>query len=397
MTPKPLEDLKVDGRRVLLRLDLDVAMDDDRQVLDDSKLLLALPTLQNLIQRESRVIIAAHLGPPTGERKPEWSLEPVAVRLAQLLDTELILSEDAIGDGPRKMASALREGQLMLLENLHYYPGECGNDDTFAKQLASMADVFVNDAFGTLHLNYASVAGVPKVLKDHGIGLQATREIQALGKLTIRPARPFLGVVGGARIKDKVDLLLGLANRVDQLYIGGAIALTFLSLQGARLGKTRIEIENLTLAERVLRKAHKNGVELILPEDHVIVQQLEASAPWEVTSNAEFPEGHVAVDLGPKSLDRLLHCVGRASTVFWNGPLGIAELPPFHRASSALAQAVGRGNAYSVACGADTLQTLRMEGMTPFFSHVSTGGSSTIQWLAGQALPGMQVLEDKHD
>lgn len=393
MILKTLEELKADGRRVFLRLDLNVPMDDEQQITDETKILQALPTIRTLLDQECRIVLASHLGPASGERKPEYSLEPIAVRLAHLLDTEIILSEDAVGDGPSKMAFALREGQVLMLENLWFYPKELENDDGFAKQLAGMADVYVNDAFSVMHSNHASINGVPRILKDHAIGLLAQKELEGLNRLVTRPTRPFVAFVGGSRVKDKIELLLSLLSRVDRLCLGGALAQTFLVVQGKRLGKTRIEMESLALAEKVLRKAAKLDVEVVLPVDQISVERLEDVEPAQTVRSNAFPEGRIGVDIGPETIDRYLGYIDEASTVFWNGPMGVFEMEPFAEGTARLAKAIARSNAYSVVSGSDTLTALRREGVAPFISHVSTGGNATLRFLEGSPLPGIQALE----
>jgi len=395
MAVKTLEQLPADGRRVFLRLDLNVPMDADGNITDDSRIQAAMPTLLNLIEREARLIIATHLGRPKGQRKAEMSVEPVAVRLAQLLDGEIILSEDSIGDGPRKMAFALREGQILMLENLRFYPGEEANDDSFAKQLASLADIFVNDAFATMHRPHASMVGVPKYIKDRGIGLLVAKETAALGRLMEHPDKPYVAIIGGTKVKDKAELLLNLVGTVDTLCIGGAMALTFLAARGQRLGASRIELESLPLADKVLRKAAAYKVEIVLPVDHVAAEKLEPGADCVEASTQQFPVRMIAADIGPKTIDLFLSHVDRARSVLWNGPLGVFEVEPFDKGTEAIGKGIARSNAYSVVCGGDSAAALRKRGLVPFITHVSTGGGAALKYLEGSALPGFEALEEE--
>lgn len=392
MPVRTLEELPLDGRRVFLRLDLNVPLDPEGNITDDTRIQAALPTIQGLVEREARIILGSHLGRPRGERSPEFSMEPVAARLADLLDMEIILSEDSVGDGPRKMAFALREGQIMVLENLRFYPGETENNDSFAKQLASLADIYVNDAFGTMHRNHASIVGVPKYLKDKGLGPLAAREVKSLTKLLRSPAPPFVAVIGGAKVKDKVELLQSLLGRVDRLCIGGSMALTFLAARGEQLGRSRIEMESLAAAEKILRRAPKTDTEILLPVDHVVVETLEEGADHSVVTNGDFPADRMAVDIGPETTALFTAKLEGASTVFWNGPVGVFEIAPFNRGTEQIGKAVARSNAYSVVGGGDSVAALRKGGLVPFISHVSTGGGASLRFLEGSVLPGIGAL-----
>ncbi len=391
---KRLEELPVDGRRVFLRLDLNVPLDEEGTITDDTRIQAALPTLQHLLEREARLVVASHLGRPKGVRLPNCSLEPVAARLADLLDVEIILSEDSVGDGPRKMAFALREGQIMMLENLRFYPGETHNDDSFAKQLSTLADLYVNDAFGCMHRSHASIVGVPRYLKDRGIGLLVEREIQHLSRLKDKPDHPFVAVIGGAKVKDKLELLTSLLGQVDTLCLGGAMALTFLAARGHKTGASRIELESLAAAERFLRKAASSETEILLPVDHVVADEVREGAQSREVGIDAFPPTAHAVDIGSGTIQLFRSKLETARTVFWNGPMGVFEVPPFHRGTEQIGKAVARSNAYSLVGGGDSVSAVRRSGLVPFFSHVSTGGGASLAFLEGKAMPGMSVLEE---
>jgi phosphoglycerate kinase len=395
MPVRTLEELPLDGRRVFLRLDLNVPLDGEGNITDDTRIQAALPTIQALVDREARVILGSHLGRPRGERVARFSMEPVAARLADLLDMEIILSEDSVGDGPRKMAFALREGQIMVLENLRFYPGETENNDGFAKQLASLADIYLNDAFGTMHRNHASIVGIPKYLKDKGMGPLAAREVESLTKLLRNPERPFATVIGGSKVKDKIELLQSLLGRVDTICIGGAMALTFLAARGEKLGTSRIEMESLNAAEKLLRRAPKADTEILLPTDHVAVEVLEEGADHVVVTNEDFPMDRMAVDIGPETTARFAAALEGAATVFWNGPVGVFEIAPFNRGTELIGKAVARSNAYSLVGGGDSVAALRKGGLVPFISHVSTGGGASLQFLQGSVLPGIGALGEE--
>jgi phosphoglycerate kinase len=392
---KTMDQLSLDGARVFLRLDLNVKLDAEGSIEDDQRILAALPTLQELLEREARLVVAAHLGRPQGKRDPALSIEPVAARLAHLLDVEVLLSEDSVGDGPRKMAFALREGQLMMLENLRFYPGETENDDGFCRQLALLADVYVNDAFASVHRNHASVAGVPSQVKHRGMGRQCAREVENLGKVLRKPARPFVAVVGGSRVREKVDLLLNLVGLADVVCVGGAAALPFLAAKGVRLGAFRPEPDAVAAADKVLRKASKCNTALVFPMDHVVAAAAECTCERQVAENSNVPSGQLPLDIGPRTLERFREIAERGQTVLWNGPLGACELEPFAEGTRQLGRAIGRSSSFSVVVGTDTVTAVRRAGLTPFFSHVSHGAAAALKYLEGAVLPGLAALEEE--
>lgn len=394
MVVKTLDELAIDGRRVFLRLDLNVPLDEEGTITDDTRIQAALPTLRELIVRESRIVIGSHLGRPMGKRDNAFSMEPVAARLAHLLDSEIILSEDSVGDGPRKMAFALREGQIMVLENLRFYPGETAAEDSFAKQLASLSDVYVNDAFGTMHRSHASITGIPKYLKDRGVGRLAGKEVAALSRLRSKPEKPVVAIIGGAKVRDKIELLLSLVPQVDTMCIGGAMALTFLTAQGYDLGQSRVERDAFNLAEKVMRRADKFNTRIVLPVDHVAAAELIEGADHQIATNNSFPAGLMAVDIGPGTTEIIQETLEDAMTVFWNGPVGVFEIPPFNLGTEQIGKSVARSNAYSVVGGGDSVAALRKGGLVPFISHVSTGGGASLKFLEGKPLPGLAALEE---
>ena len=283
----------------------------------------------------------------------------------------------------------------MVLENLRFYPGETENNDGFAKQLASLADIYLNDAFGTMHRNHASIVGIPKYLKDRGLGPLAAREVESLTKLLRNPERPFATVIGGSKVKDKIELLQSLLGRVETICIGGAMALTFLAARGEKLGTSLIEMESLKAAEKLMRRAAKAETEILLPVDHVAVVAAEEGASHEIVTNGNFPVNRMAVDIGPETTALFASKLEGASTVFWNGPVGIFEVAPFNRGTEQIGKAVARSNAFSVVGGGDSVAALRKGGLVPFISHVSTGGGASLQFLQGGVLPGIGALGEE--
>ena len=394
MAIKKLNELPVDNRRVFLRVDFNVPMDADRNITDDARIQAVLPTIKHLLEREARLVIASHLGRPMGRRVQEHSLEPVGALLAQLLDTEVIFPEDCVGDGPHKLAAALRDGQMMLLENLRFEPGETKNDDQLSKQLASLADVYVNDAFGTMHRAHASTAGVPRIIPDKGMGLLVEKELEVLGKLQDRPMRPYVAITGGAKVSDKIGVLTNLLARVDRIIIGGAMAYAFLSAQGVALGQSRLSAEDVEVAAKMLKKAQKRGVEIVLPVDHIAAPDLTPGGDWTAADNGTFPEDMMGVDIGPVTRELFREKLLDAGTVLWNGPMGVFEVPPYHLGTEVIAKTLVRSPAYTVVGGGDSAAAVRKAGVTAFMNHVSTGGGAALEFLEGKELPGLKALED---
>ncbi len=393
MAIKKLSELPVDNRRVFLRVDFNVPMDADHNITDDARIQAAMPTIKYLLEREARLVIASHLGRPKGTRVPEFSLEPVGARLAQLLDTEIIFPEDCVGDGPQKLAAALRDGQVMLLENIRYEPGEVRNDDQLSKQLASLADVYVNDAFGTMHRAHASTAGVPRLIPDRGMGLLVEKELESLGKLMDRPVRPFVAITGGAKVSDKIGVLTNLLGRVDRMIIGGAMAYAFLASKGRDLGKSRLAVDDIEIAGKMLKKAAKAGVEIVLPVDHVAAKDLSPDGDWVETGNVDFPADRMGVDIGPKTRALFQEKLLDAGTVLWNGPMGVFETSPYHLGTETIAKTLVRSPAYTVVGGGDSAAAVRKAGVTAFMNHVSTGGGAALEFLEGKELPGLKALD----
>ena len=393
MAIKKLSELPVDNRRVFLRVDFNVPMDADHNITDDARIMAAMPTIKHLLDREARLVIASHLGRPEGKRMPEYSLEPVGARLAQLLDLEIIFPDDCVGDGPQKLAAALRDGQVMLLENLRFEAGETRNDDQLAKQLASLADVYVNDAFGTMHRAHASTAGVPRIILDKGMGLLVEKELESLGKLMDRPVRPFVAITGGAKVSDKIGVLTNLLGRVDRMIIGGAMAYAFLAAQGVELGKSRLSVDDIEVAGKMLKKAAKQGIEIVLPIDHVAAMDLSPGGDWIDVPNYSFPDDRMGVDIGPRTRELFKEKLLDAGTVLWNGPMGVFEVPPYDLGTETIAKTLVRSPAYTVVGGGDSAAAVRRAGVTAFMNHVSTGGGAALEFLEGKELPGLKALE----
>jgi phosphoglycerate kinase len=389
---RSVAELPVEGRRVFVRVDFNVPLTPAKGVADDSRIRASLPTIEHLIGRGARVVLASHLGRPNGKPTPGLSLEPVAARLAELLKKDVILTDEAVGDGARKVVSDLRDGDVALLENLRFFPGEEENDDGFARQLAAHADVYVNDAFGTAHRAHASTAGMLKYVAERGAGFLMTREVEFLGKLLGTVEKPFLAVVGGSKVSDKIAVLENLLARVDGLLIGGAMANTFLKAQGAEVGASRVEEDKLPLARAFLRKAEERNVEVLLPVDAVCAPSLDAER-GEVQPADRIPAGQMALDIGPETARGFADRIARARTVFWNGPVGVFEKPPFAAGTLAIARAVASCPGLTVVGGGDSVAAVNQAGVADKIRHISTGGGASLEFIEGKILPGIAALE----
>jgi len=390
---KHVSELGVEGKRVFVRVDLNVPLTKDRKVSDDARIQAVLPTLRHLIERDARIVLASHLGRPDGQVKPELTLEPVAARLAELLDRDVVLADEPVGDGARKVVSDLRDGQIALLENLRFDPGEEANDETFARALASYCDIYVNDAFGTAHRAHASTAGMVKFVGERGAGFVMAKEIDVLSRLLGEVEKPYLAVLGGAKVSDKIEVLDALLGRVQAIAIGGAMANTFLVAQGKRLGQSRIEKDKLPLARNFLRKASEQKVTIHLPTDVVVASGLDATTGQVVSMEAGVPDDLMALDIGPATIEVYRRALQAAATIFWNGPMGVFEKPAFAAGTMAVARAMADHKvALTVVGGGDSAAAVAQAGIEDKVTHVSTGGGASLEFIQGLDLPGIAAL-----
>ena len=386
-----LDKLDVDNRRVFLRVDFNVPLENGR-ISDDTRIRAALPTIQYLRERGCRLIIASHLGRPKGF-DPELSLEPTAARLAELLESEVLFAHDIVGDDVELQSKELTPGGVMMLENLRYHPGEKTGDETFAAELARLGEVYVNDAFGAMHRAETSIAAVVAHFEHAGIGLLVQKELEALGKCLTGAAHPYVAILGGAKVSDKIAVIESLAHRVDHLLIGGAMAYTFMKGQGRSVGASRVEHDRLTLAQRVLERCAEKGVTVHLPVDHVVNSSLESEEPARVVT--ELAEGDVGLDIGPATIAAYAEVIATAKTVFWNGPMGVFEREAYAAGTIGVAQACARSDGYTVVGGGDSAAAAEKFGLADKFSHVSTGGGASLEFLEGRELPGLKAIKLK--
>ena len=392
----PIRELPIEDKRVFIRCDFNVPLEekDGKQVItDDARITEALPTIKHAIERGARVILASHLGRPKKGPDPKLSLEPVGTRLAELLGVEVHMPEDCVGDAAKKVVFDLRKGQVCLLENLRFHAEEEKDDETFAAKLAELCDVYVDDAFGAVHRAHASVHALPKSMRERGSGFLLEKEIAALGKVIPSPDKPFVAILGGAKVSDKIAVLDNLIEKVDALIIGGAMANTFLAAKGNNLQKSKIEEDKLALARTILEKAAEKKVEVALPVDVVVAQSLEA-AEGRVVDVGAIPEGHMALDIGPKSAANFEKLISKAKTVLWNGPMGLFEKTPFASGTFAIAKAMAASNAFTVIGGGDSAAAVKEAGtdVAKKIKHISTGGGASLELIEGKKLPGIEVL-----
>lgn len=391
-----LEDLPVEGSTVFVRVDFNVPLEDG-QIVDDARIRGALPTVRELQERGAKLVLASHLGRPNGVRVPELSMLPIAERLAELLDCEVIAPDDCVGDAVAKLTRDLEPGDILLLENLRYYKAEKKADPLFAKQLAGLANFYVNDAFGTAHRAHASTYEMVRHFGDDrkAAGRLIQKELKFLGPLVTQPRRPYVAILGGAKVSDKISVIENLIGKVDTLIIGGAMAYTFLAAQGFKIGNSLVEEDKIEFAAELLHKTRLRSTKILLPLDHGVAPSFESSERTD-TDNRSVPDGMMALDIGPKTVAAFTDALKDAKTIVWNGPLGLFEREPFHRGTFAIAQALADSDAITVIGGGDSAAAVKAAGLVDKVSHVSTGGGASLEFLEGKDLPGIMALRAGH-
>jgi 3-phosphoglycerate kinase len=389
-----VRELDLAGKRVFIRVDFNVPIRDG-VVADDTRIQAALPTIRLVKEAGGRVILASHLGRPKGERKPEFSLEPAARRLGELLGEKVGFVSDCIGDEVAKAVESLESGQVLVLENVRFYKGETKNDPEFARQLASVADEFVNDAFGTAHRAHASTVGVPHSLGKGAAGLLIDKELEALSKVLYSAEHPVVAIFGGAKVSDKIDVIENFLGFADAVLLGGGMAFTFLKAQGKEIGNSLLEAEKLDVATGLLASAGERGVDLALPLDVVVAPQLEEGVDTKTVPSNEIPSGTMGLDVGPATVEAFSKKLEGAKTVIWNGPLGVFELDQFASGTLKVGEAVAHCGAFTLIGGGDSVSAVKKAGVADRISHISTGGGASLQFLAGKELPGIAILTDR--
>jgi len=394
MNKKSIEDIDLKGRKVLVRVDFNVPLDENLKITDDNRIQKAMETINYVIQMQGKLILMSHLGRPKGERKIEFSLKPVAEYLSKLLGKPVRLLGDCIGREVKTVVDQMNEGDVVLLENLRFHSAETKNDPEFAKELASLGDVFVNDAFGTCHRAHASTEGITHYLESVA-GFLVEKEIEYFSKILISSAKPFIFILGGAKVSDKIPVIENMIDKADCLLIGGAMAYTFMKVQGIDVGSSRIEKESFEIVEKILKKAKERRVEILLPVDHVITDDIKEAVNVKTTEGVSVDSGWMAVDIGPKTIELFCDKIREAKTVVWNGPVGIFEKDVFAGGSRAIAVAIAESEATSVIGGGDTAAAVAKFSLANKMSHISTGGGASLEYLEGKVLPGVAALADK--
>ncbi len=390
---RSLEDLDVAGKRVFVRADLNVPLEAGR-ITDATRIDATLPTIRYVLEHGGPPIVASHLGRPQGRLAPELSLRPVADYLRRALGVPVELAPDCIGEAVERLVAGARPGQVVVLENLRFHPGEENDDPSFAERLAHLADVYVDDAFGAAHRAHASTAGMARFFRDKAAGFLLRREVEFLQRLLAAPEQPFVTVLGGAKVSDKIGVLENLLGRVQSFCIGGAMAYTFLRAQGKPVGRSRVEADKIDLAAQTLARAGARGVRVLLPVDHLAAERAAAGATTRVVGADDFPAELLGVDIGPRTVDAFAREIAAARTALWNGPMGIFEIDAFGEGTMAIARALARSNGTTVVGGGDSVAALARAGLADAVTHVSTGGGASLEFLEGRELPGLAALED---
>lgn len=390
-----IEDLDLKGKKVLVRVDFNVPLNEDLEITDDIRITSALPTIKKIVNDGGKTILMSHLGRPKGELNPKFSLKPAAVRLGELLGKEVKLAPDCVGDEVKKLVDGMEDGDVILLENVRFHAEETKNDPDFSKQLAEFGDVYINDAFGSAHRAHASTEGVTKYIDKCASGYLMKKELDYLGNAVNNPKRPFTAILGGAKISGKIDVIQELLGKVDNLIIGGGMAYTFYKAQGYEIGKSLLEAEKIDLAKEILDKAKSSGINFMLPVDVVVTEEFDDNSPSEIVPVNEIPSDKMGMDIGAKSIEKFKEVILESKTIVWNGPMGVFEFDNFAIGTNAIAHALvnaTENDAITIIGGGDSAAAIKKVGLADKVSHVSTGGGASLEFLEGKDLPGVEAL-----
>jgi len=392
-----LKDIEIKGKRVLCRVDFNIPLDEEQNITDDTRIVAALPTIQHILGQGGKLVLCSHLGRPKGSPDPRFSLAPVAKYLSKLIGVPVAMAPDCIGPVAEMLTEEMSMGDVVLLENLRFHSGETDNDPEFCQALARLGDVYVNDAFGAAHREHASTAGVTRYLQPAVSGLLLSKEIHYLGNALANPERPFVAILGGAKVSDKIPVIENLLQKVDTLIIGGGMAYTFLKAKGHQVGASLVEEDLIELSKKLMEQADSQGIKLLLPIDHILADEFKAEAEAQATPDIDIPEGKMALDIGSET--RRLYCseLRKAGTVIWNGPMGVFEFEAFAEGTLTVARALADAEVTSIIGGGDSVAAVTLSGLADQMSHISTGGGASLEFLEGKQLPGIVSLSDKPD
>ena len=391
MPIRTVNQIELKGKRVFIRVDFNVPQDEKYHITDDTRILLSLPTIRYVGEAGGKVILASHLGRPKGKKDPKFSLAPVAEKLSQLVGKKVALATDCIGEEVQKQIGGMKEGDILLLENLRFHPEEEKNEEAFSKALASLCEVYVNDAFGTAHRAHASTEGMTRYVKTTAAGFLMMKEVESLEKALVNPQKPYVAIIGGAKVSDKIGVIQNLLEKVTTLLIGGGMAYTFLKAEGFQIGKSLVEEGQIGFSLNLLEKA-KGKIKFLLPSDHIAAERMDVQAKREIVKNDKIPSGWVCLDIGPETVKTFSEEIQSAQTIVWNGPMGVFEMEPFSQGTFAIAKAIAKSSAFSIVGGGDSVAAVNQAGVSNSISHISTGGGASLEFLEGKKLPGIEAL-----
>jgi phosphoglycerate kinase len=395
MAIRTIDQIELKAKRVFIRVDFNVPLDEKNDITDDTRILLSLPTIRFASEAGGKVILASHLGRPKGKKDPKFSLSPIAKRLSQLIGRKVVLATDSIGEEVQEQIGRMKEGEVLLLENLRFHPEEEKNEEGFSKTLASLCDVYVNDAFGAAHRAHASTEGMTRFVKVVAAGFLMMKEVESLDKALVSPQRPYVAILGGAKVSDKIGVIQNLLDKVTTLLIGGGMAYTFLKAEGFQVGKSLVEEDQVGFSLNLLEKA-KGKIKFLLPSDHIAAERMDVHAKREIVKNGKIPEGWVCLDIGPETVKRFSEEIKLAKTIVWNGPMGVFEMEPFSQGTFAIAQSIANSSAFSIVGGGDSVAAVNKAGVADRISHISTGGGASLEFLEGKKLPGIEALRREY-
>jgi phosphoglycerate kinase len=391
MAIRTVNQIELKGKRVFIRVDFNVPLNERNEITDDTRIVQSLPTLRSVIEGGGKAILASHLGRPKGKRDPKYSLAPVAERLSKLLGKKVVLASDCIGEEVQRQIQGMKTKEVLLLENLRFHPEEEKNDESFSKALASLCDVYINDAFGAAHRAHASTEGMTRYVKILAAGFLMMKEVESLQRALVNPQKPYVAILGGAKVSDKIGVIENLLDKVTTLLVGGGMAYTFLRAKGFGVGKSLVEEDQIGFSTSLLERA-KGKVKFLLPQDHMAAERMDVQAKREIVRNEKIPSDWVCLDIGPETVKVFSEEIKSAKTIVWNGPMGVFEMEPFSQGTSAIAKAVAGSSAFSIVGGGDSVAAVNKAGVAEKIGHISTGGGASLEFLEGKKLPGIEAL-----